>query len=98
MKLEFHPEAEQEYLVALSHYEEQVSGLGARFDAELQAATALLLEYPEIEARLDDDLRKLVLDRFPYYLVYSRLGDSLYVVAVAHERRRPGYWLQRTQA
>jgi plasmid stabilization system protein ParE len=76
MKLEFHPEAEQEFLAALSHYEAAVPGLGTRFDAELRSATALLLEYPEIGARLEDELRKLVLDRslLPHLLALRRHG------------------------
>lgn len=68
MKLEFHPEAEQEFLESVSRYETEVLGLGERFDVEVQKASALLLEYPEIGQPIDDELRKLVLDRFPYYL------------------------------
>jgi hypothetical protein len=51
MKLEFHPEAEEELLEAVSRYEVQMPGLGERFAAEVRAASALLLEYPEM-ARL----------------------------------------------
>lgn len=48
MKLEFHPQAEQEFLGAVLYYEAEVPGLGERFDAEVRTASALLLEYPEI--------------------------------------------------
>lgn len=48
MRLEFHPEAEQEFLESVSRYEAEVPGLGERFDAEVQKASALLLEYPQI--------------------------------------------------
>ncbi len=44
---------------------------------------------------MDADLRKLVLTRFPYFLIYSFFPDLLRVVAVAHARRRPGYWRSR---
>ena len=67
MKLEFHPEAEEEFLESVSRYEAEVPGLGQRFDAEVQKASALLLECPEIGPPVDDVLRKLLLDRFPYY-------------------------------
>jgi plasmid stabilization system protein ParE len=96
MKLEFHPEAEEEFLEAVSYYEAQVPGLGERFEAELRTASALLLAYPEIGPLIDAELRKLVLDRFPYYLIYSIASEVVYIVAVAHERRRPGYWEART--
>lgn len=95
MKLEFHPEAEQEFLESVSRYEAEVLGLGERFDAEVQKASALLLEYPEIGPHIDGELRKLVLDRFPYYLIYFLSSETVYILAVAHERRKPGYWLER---
>ena len=96
MKLEFHPEAEKEFLEAVSYYEAQVAGLGGRFEAELRTAAALLLEYAEIGPLVDTHLRKLVLDRFPYYLIYSISPELIYILAVAHERRKPGYWEART--
>lgn len=96
MKLEFHPDAEEEFLEAVSYYEAQVPGLGERFDAELRTASALLLEYPQIGPLIDAELRKLVLHRFPYYLIYSISSEVVYIVAVAHERRKPGYWEART--
>ena len=96
MKLEFHPEAEEEFLEAVSYYEARVPGLGERFEAELRTASALLLAHPEIGPLIDAELRKLVLDRFPYYLIYSVSSEVVYIVAVAHERRRPGYWEART--
>lgn len=95
MKLEFHPEAEQEFLESVSRYETEVLGLGERFDVEVQKASALLLEYPEIGPPIDDELRKLVLDRFPYYLIYFSSSETVHILAVAHERRKPGYWLER---
>jgi hypothetical protein len=44
---------------------------------------------------MDADLRRLVLIRFPYVLIYSFTPDMLRIVAVAHARRRPGYWRAR---
>ena len=44
------------------------------------------------------DIRRLVLTRFPYKLLYSIEPDHLYVLAVAHQHRRPSYWVGRSQA
>ena len=44
---------------------------------------------------MSQELRKLVLDRFPYYLIYNISFETVYIVAVAHERRKPGYWETR---
>jgi plasmid stabilization system protein ParE len=61
MKLEFHPQAEEEFLEAVSYYEVRMPGLGERFAAEVRTAGALLLEYPEIGQAMSQELRKLVL-------------------------------------
>ena len=42
--------------------------------------------------------RRIVLDRFPFNLFYRVTGDEVVVVAVAHQKRRPGYWASRTRA
>ena len=95
MNLEFHPEAELELTEAALYYELEVPGLGERLGAEVRRATDLLLEQPELGHRIDPDLRQLVLRRFPFTLIYSASPGVLYVVAVAHDKRRPGYWRTR---
>lgn len=71
MRLEFHPEAELELIAAAVHYEEQVLGLGQRFEAEIHHATHLLLAQPNIGVPVDSNLRKFILIRFPFALYYS---------------------------
>jgi len=95
MIYEFHPEAEQEFVEAAAYYERNVRGLGERFGSEVRHAIERLLEYPELGSPIDADLRRLLLTRFPYFLIYSFTADLLRVVAVAHSRRRPGYWRTR---
>ena len=95
MTLEFHPEAELELIEAAAYYEIQVPGLGERFEAEVQRATDLLLEHPEIGAPADAVLRKFVLNRFPLILYYSVTSNILRIEVVAHQSRRPGYWRSR---
>ncbi len=96
MKYEFHPEAEEEFIEAAAHYERNVPGLGERFGRELLRGIEQLLEHPELGAPIDANLRKLFLIRFPYFLMYSFTADVLRIVAVAHTRRRPGYWRTRS--
>jgi hypothetical protein len=61
MKLEFHPEAEQEFIAAAFRYESEVFGLGQRFYVEVNAATAVLLQYPDIGSPIEGDVCKFVL-------------------------------------
>ena len=95
MRLEFHPEAELELIEAAAYYELQVPGLGERFEAEVRRATDLLLEHPEIGQSVDPDLRRFVLPRFPFTLLYSATSESLRIEVVAHQTRLPSYWRTR---
>ena len=95
MKLEFHPEAELELIEAALHYQLEVPGLGERFEAEVRRATDLLLEHPEVGQSVASDLRRFVLPRFPFTLIYSATSDILRVEVVAHQSRLPGYWRAR---
>jgi len=95
MRLEFHPEAELELIEAAVHYEIQVPGLGGRLEVEIRRATDLLLQHPEMGSPVDPDLRKFVLTRFPFSLIYSVTPDVLRIEVVAHQSRLPGYWRLR---
>ena len=95
MKLEFHPDAEMELIEAAARYEFQVPGLGERFEAEIRSATEILLQHPEIGAPADPNLRRFILNRFPFTLYYSATSDVLRIEVVAHQSRRPGYWRSR---
>jgi len=80
-------------------YDERVSGLGERFLSEAEAAFARIDETPLtgspwIQRRLPDGVRRMFLRSFPYAAVYI-VEPRLIVVAVAHSRRRPGYWVKR---
>ena len=95
MRLEFHPEAELEFIEAAVHYELRVPGLGGRFGSEVRRATDLLLEHPEIGHPVDPHLRQFVLHQFPFKLFYSVTSDVLRIEVVAHQSRLPGYWRSR---
>ena len=96
MKLEFHPEAEREFIEAAVHYEFLVPGLGVRFSDEVRQGAELLLDHPEIGSPVDPDLRRFVLGRFPFSLIYAAVPETIRILAIAHQRRRPGYWRSRT--
>jgi plasmid stabilization system protein ParE len=91
----FHPAAEEEFLEAVAAYEAERPGLGAEFLAEVERATRRIISFPAHGSPYLAGTRRIVLRRFPYSVVYRRKsGDSL-VVAIAHQRRKPGYWRNR---
>lgn len=97
MKVEFFPAAKQELIEASEHYEAQLQGLGNEFLLEVERVSAVLVELPSLGEKLDSIHRRLPLQRFPYALIFRRDADVIRVVAVAHRRRRPGYWSPRVQ-
>lgn len=97
MRYEFHPDAARELYEAALRYEAAVPELGLRFGNEVERVIALLLERPELGSRLDDELRHFVLRKFPFSIVYAVVADLVYIVAVAHGGREPGYWRLRVQ-
>lgn len=97
MRYEFHPDAQAEFIEAAAYYETEVPGLGERFGDEVRRSIELLLKQPGMAPRIDAQLRRLVLTRFPYSLIYATTSDAIRIVAVAHAHRRPGYWQSRTK-
>lgn len=92
----FHPLAEQEALAAFRWYEERNALVAEIFIIELDAAMGLIAESPRRWPRIRGRYRRFVLARFPFNIVYILRGEFVEVVALAHHRRRPGYWAGRT--
>jgi plasmid stabilization system protein ParE len=95
MQVEFAPEARAEFDDARRYYEQQVPGLGERFRVEVRDALRRMRQWPLAALVERGDIRRLVLSRFPYKLLYAVEADHLYVVAVAHQHRAPEYWVDR---
>jgi toxin ParE1/3/4 len=91
----FHPAAARELSAAVQNGKEFRRGLGAELKAETQRVTQLLLNTPLIGEPIGKGYRRFPLRRFPFALIYRIDGDQLRILAVAHRRRRPGYWSQR---
>lgn len=89
------PRARDDVLAAVEFYEAEAPGLGADFLAMLRHAIDVVSSTPEIGSRYAAGTRRIILQRFPFSLIYEITPDQLLVVAVAHHRRRPDYWQQR---
>ena len=91
----FHSEAETEFIESAAHYESEAPGLGRRFGRAVKQVLEIIAENPEIGSLLDGELRSFVVAGFPYSIIYACYEDSLIVLAVAHGKRKPGYWRSR---
>ena len=95
--IRYHPAAAVDLLAEVRFLENQAPGLGRRFLAEVRRAEGLIREFPEVAEPVDGSVRKHVLQTFRYSVFYSVEDDGILVLAIAHHRRRPGYWLGRTK-
>ena len=93
--VEFHPDAIAEAHHAVQWYLERSELAAAAFVSELDLAVEHIQEAPERWSEYVEGTRRYLFHRFPYFVVYRKLGESIQVLAVAHGRRRPGYWKER---
>ena len=91
----FHPEAESEMLASARWYEERCAGLGAAFLSEVEAAIGRISATPDAWAIVSDQIRRYRLHRFPFAVLYRPEPDRIYILAVMHLHREPGYWEHR---
>jgi len=92
----FHPEARAELRESVEFYEARLDGLGFRFLSAVEQTTERISARPEAGAPLAGEFRKRIVPGFPFNLIYHVWEDYIYLVAVAHQHRRPGYWRERT--
>jgi plasmid stabilization system protein ParE len=92
---QFHPLAEDELLDAVRYYRNQRKGLGAAFLKEFRSCVQQIRTHPEIGTTLGQGVRRRGVNRFPYNLIYAYDQSVVTILAVMHQKRRPGYWRHR---
>lgn len=95
LPVELDPRAEEDARVAFLWYLERSERAAAAFEREIERAIERIGEDPEVYPIAEDDLRRYLLDRFPYTVLYAIGPANVRVVAISHQHRRPGYWLPR---
>jgi toxin ParE1/3/4 len=102
MKKRLHPGARLDLLDAQRWYENREVGLGRKFRQAIDNGVARLVDlplaaplWPGIDAELG--VRRYVLREYPYAIAYLLRDQAILILAVAHQRRKPGYWLNRVE-
>lgn len=98
MTVVFHEEALEEMVGAAVYYEERSVGLGSVFLDAVEQTTRRLAARPKAAPVERGDVRKRFVAGFPFKVLYSIEPDRIFVLAVMHQRRRPGYWRRRRPA
>jgi toxin ParE1/3/4 len=93
-----HADVWREFDEAAEYYERQRAGLGRRFRLAVEEAFDRIRRQPRRYPLLPgSDHRKCLVAKFPYKVVFVDRDDDVWVVAVAHHKRKPGYWAYRSQ-
>jgi len=90
--------ARLEFLAEVIYYSEAEAGLGARFNAAVEEASVRALAFPQSGSPSRFNTRRVLVNGFPFSLVYRPEPDGIVVFAVAHHARRPYYWQSRVRA
>ena len=91
----FDPDARAEFLDAVQYYESCQKGLGHRFSNSIESAVKNIRESPLLFRILKAPFRRYLLPKFPYSIIYSIEKDHIYILALAHNKRKPEYWEKR---
>ena len=95
-RITFHEEADAEVYEAVLYYEDRAPNLGLAFLDEIEKASQRILANPMASRSVGDEVRQAPVARFPYNVLYVlERDDCIRVIAVAHQKRRPGYWRKR---
>jgi plasmid stabilization system protein ParE len=95
MNYSFHPEAENEFNESINYYENYEKNLGYEFAREVYNAIKSIVEYPKTWPVLDYGIRRRLIHRFPYAILYYEETKYVYILAVMHLSRDPDYWKKR---
>lgn len=94
-RLVFHPDVAIEIRASYDWYQQQARGLGDDFLVELESSYQAIEELPDTWPKIQKDYRRFLLSKFPFSVIYRAKKDTIFVVAVMHNSRKPGYWLNR---
>ena len=95
MNIDFLIPAEDEFLDAITYYNNQSEGLGFEFAAEVKKTIERVIQYPNAWFSLSKRTRRSRAKRFPYGVIYQVRGETILIVAIMHLSRDPQSWKSR---
>ena len=97
MRVIFHPEAHAEMIEQARYYENKSEGLSADFLDAVEEAARRIAKSPQAGPIERVTIRKRLVSGFPFTILYETQPDRIYIAAVMHQHRRPGYWRERVE-
>ena len=96
-RVEYHPAAKREIVASKNWYDKQSEGLGLEFLLEVKKSEKKVIENPKMYPFYEGETQRFLLDRFPFSLIYLFTEGIIQVVAIAHNSRKPKYWITRIE-
>ena len=96
MTIEFLPVAKAELDDAVEYYELELPGLGKKFKEEVRSSLKRIAVFPKAWSLIRPEIRKCILHKFPYNILYTIEKNRILILAIAHHHRNPEYWIGRT--
>ena len=91
-KVKFSAEASREFLESVERYESKVRGLGLGFTDEIDSTIERIRLNPNMYLKVVEDIKKIQVNKFPYSLFYTTEDDTLIILRVFHNKRKPIKW------
>ena len=95
MNVIYHPEAEEEMIVAANYYENEVNGLGIKFLDDLDQTVEEIVKSPETWITLGGNIKRHQFTHFPFAILYRILDSKIRILAVMNLHKEPNYWQTR---
>jgi plasmid stabilization system protein ParE len=97
MRIVVVPQAADEFEDAAAYYNDKQVGLGQRLRDEVDRHIRWIIGHAEIPHLRPNGYRRVNLRVFPYYIAYMQIGETVWILAIAHAHREPEYWIDRRQ-
>ena len=95
MNYTFHPEARYELEQAVDFYESQQANVGLEFLEEIYSTIHRIIDFPQAFPPISKNARRCLTNRYPFAVIYQIRQNEIFILAITHLARKPGYWKER---
>ena len=95
MNIKYLKIAREEFHSAIKYYESQQTNLGRKFQSDVENSISRIKEFPKAYVSIKNDERRCLLHKFKYSIFYSIEESYILIIAIAHQHRKPDYWIDR---